>query len=669
YNIYGGTQDNNSQGGPSATDTREGAGNGDWFITLGGDGHQSATEPGNPNITYAQSQQGNLHRIDQLTGEATYIVPQPGPGEGPERYNWDAPILVSPHDPATLYFASQRVWKSTNRGDSWTALSGDLTRNQERFELPIMGRTQSIDNAWDVYAMSVYNTITSVDVSAQDANLIYAGTDDGLLQITEDGGANWRAVEVGSIQGVPETAFVNHVYADLHDANTVYAALDNHKYGDFAPYLVKSTDRGQSWEMATEGIPERTLVWRLVQDHVQPNLLFAATEFGVYFSPDRGGQWIELGGDMPTIGVRDLVIQRRENDLVAGTFGRGFLILDDYSPLREVTDDVLAGEGHLFALRDAKRFNYRRSTNGSVGDDEYRAPNPEYGAVFTYYLRDGYQSLKAQRKKAEGEIEDGDDVPFPGWDALDAERNEEADRVELHIRSSEGEVIARVEGASSKGMHRVAWNLQRDALGPITPGNDSRVGGFAAEPGTYSATLVRVADGQARTLSDPVSFDVVPLRDGALRSAPPADLAAFRERMERLATEMTLFSNAVERADDRIEALEAAHDRARRPDADLAARIDAVQEQLYDLDVALYGSPTKRSLRERTPPSMQSRMFVGYRGLSTQYGPTPLHVESVDIAERELQQARAQLDAITAEVAQIADQLPATGAPVVDMGD
>ncbi|MEM6286335.1 MAG: glycosyl hydrolase [Bacteroidota bacterium] len=669
YNIYGGTQDNNSQGGPSATDTREGAGNGDWFITLGGDGHQSATEPGNPNITYAQSQQGNLHRIDQITGEATYIVPQAGPGEGPERYNWDAPILVSPHDPATLYFASQRVWMSTDRGDSWTALSGDLTRNEERFELPIMGRTQSIDNAWDVYAMSVYNTITSVDVSAQDADLIYAGTDDGLLQVTEDGGGTWRAVEVGSIAGVPERAFVNHVYADLHDANTVYAALDNHKYGDFAPYLVKSTDRGRTWAMATEGIPERTLVWRLVQDHVQPDLLFAATEFGVYFSPDRGGQWIELGGDMPTIGVRDLVIQRRENDLVAGTFGRGFLVLDDYSPLREVTDDVLAGEGHLFGLRDARRFNYRRSTNGSVGDDEYRAPNPEYGAVFTYYLRDGYQSLEAQRREAEGEVEDGDDVPFPGWDALDAERNEEADRVELHVRDAQGDVVARVAGRSAKGLHRVAWDLERDALGPVTPGEQSRVNGFEVEPGTYSATLVRVADGQARTLSGPVSFDVVPLRDGALRSAEPADLAAFRARMEGLMTDMTLFSNAVERAGDRIEAIEAAHDRARRPEAALAGQIDAVQERLYDLDVALYGSPTKRSLRERTPPSMQSRMFVGYRGLTTQYGPTPLHLESVDIAERELQEARGQLDAITAEIAQIADRLPSTGAPVVDMAE
>ncbi len=669
YNIYGGTQDNNSHGGPSATDTREGAGNQDWFITLGGDGHQSATEPGNPNITYAQSQQGNLHRIDQITGESTYIVPQPGPGEGPERYNWDAPIIVSPHDPATIYFASQRVWMSTNRGDSWTALSGDLTRNQERFELPIMGRTQSMDNPWDIYAMSVYNTITSIDVSAQDASVIYAGTDDGLLQITEDGGGSWREVEVGSISGVPATAFVNHVYADLHDTNTVYAALDNHKYGDFEPYLIKSTDRGRSWEMATNGIPERTLVWRLVQDHVEPNLLFAATEFGVYFSPDRGDQWIELGGGMPTIGVRDIKIQQREDDLVAGTFGRGILIIDDYSPLREVSDDILASEAHLFGLRDAKQFRYRNSTNGSVGDDEFRAPNPQYGAVFTYYLSEGFESLKSQRRKAEGKIEDGEDIPFPGWDALDAERREEADRVELHIRDDRGDVIARVSGRASKGLHRTAWSLQRDALAPVTVGRNSFASSSRVEPGTYTATLVRVEDGAVRELSGPVSFDVAPLREGALPGATSAQFTAFRERVENLRSDMTLFSNALSRAEARIEALESAHDRARQPSADLAARIDAVQEQLYQLDVALYGSPTKRSMRERTPPSMQSRLSVGGRGLSTEYGPTQMQRDSVDIAENELQQAKEQVEAIAAEILQIAEELPSTDAPVVDLGN
>lgn len=668
YNVFGGTQDNGSQGGPSRTDARQGIRNGDWYTTLGGDGHQSATEPGNPNIGYAQSQQGNLHRIDRITGEATFIVPQPAPGQT-ERYNWDAPIVVSPHDPATIYFASQRVWKSTDRGDSWTAISGDLTRDQERFELPIMGRVQSYDNAWDLYAMSVYNTISSVDVSPMDANLVYAGTDDGLIQVTEDGGQTWRRIDVGRIDGVPDMAFVNHVYPDRHDANIVFAALDNHKNGDFKPYLIRSDDKGRSWKLMTDGLPERTLVWRLVQDDQKRDLVFVGTENGVYFSPNRGGQWIELDGNMPTISTRDLVIQRREDDLVAATFGRGFFILDDYAPLREINDAVLARDGHLFQLRDAKLYRQRSVTNSSQGDDYYTAPNPDFGAVFTYYLRDGYESLKSQRKSSEKEVEDDEDVPFPGWDALEAERNEESDQVELVIRDSRGDIVARVDGRTSKGLHRVAWDLERDALGPITPGQSSRPSGFMVEPGSYSATLVRTSDGVEATLSGPVSFNVVPLREGALPSAPVATLEAFREQMEALMTDMTLFGNALDRAEDRADALRAAHDRARRPDAGLAARIVAIHERLGDLDLKLSGYDAKDAVGERNPPSIQSRMFVGYRGLSTQHGPTALHRESVAIAEQGLADARAELDAIAAEIASVAAQLPSTGAPTVDLGE
>ncbi|NIQ01753.1 MAG: glycosyl hydrolase, partial [Nitrospinaceae bacterium] len=288
YNIYGGTQDNNTQGGPSRTDTRHGIRNADWFITLFGDGHQPATEPGNPDIIYSEWQQGNLVRVDRITGEIVYIKPQPEIEEDYERFNWDAPILVSPHSPTRLYFASQRVWRSDNRGDSWTALSGDLTRDQERITLTIMGKTWSWDSPWDVLAMSNYNTITSLAESPLQEGLIYAGTDDGLIQVTEDGGQNWRKIEVGSLPGVPKTAFVNDIKADLYDVNTVYVALDNHKFGDLSPYLLKSTDRGQSWQSIRENIPDRTLVWRVVQDHVKPGLLFAATEFGIYFTIDGG---------------------------------------------------------------------------------------------------------------------------------------------------------------------------------------------------------------------------------------------------------------------------------------------------------------------------------------------------------------------------------------------
>ena len=405
YNIYGGTQDNNTQGGPSRTDNVSGIRTADWFVILGGDGHQPATEPGNPDIVYAQSQQGNLTRIDRRTGETVYIQPQAGPGEPPERYNWDAPILVSPHKPSRLYFASQRVWKSEDRGDSWTAISGDLTRNEERFALPIMGDTQSWDSPWDMYAMSNYNSITSLAESPIKAGLIYAGSDDGQIHISQDDGGSWRTTDVGSLPGVPDTAFVNDIRADLHDEDTVYVALDNHKYGDFTPYLLVSKNRGRSWKMITDGIPDKHLVWRLVQDHERASLMFAATEFGVFATLDSGDSWHKLSGGMPTISVRDIQIQRRENDLVAASFGRGFFVLDDYTALRSMDADTLEQEAVLFEPRDAHWYFQKRPLGyrpkGSQGDSLYVAENPPFGSVFTYYLTDSFKTRKQVRQAAE----------------------------------------------------------------------------------------------------------------------------------------------------------------------------------------------------------------------------------------------------------------------------
>ncbi len=306
YNIFGGTQDNNTQGGPSQTFNRNGISNADWFVLLGGDGHQPATEPGNPDIVYAQSQQGNLHRVDRTTGEAVYIRPQNGLDEPYERFNWDAPILVSQHDPKRIYFGSQRVWRSENRGDSWNPISSDLTKNEERLALPIMGRQQSWDAAWDVYAMSTYNTITSLAESAQDENILYAGTDDGLLHATKDGGATWSTQTVDKLPDVPTTAFINDIKADMFDANVAYVALDNHKFGDYRPMLYKTTNGGKSWKSITKGIPYGTLIWRLVQDHVNPQLLFLGTEYGVYVSLNQGDAWHKFSNGMPTISVRDL---------------------------------------------------------------------------------------------------------------------------------------------------------------------------------------------------------------------------------------------------------------------------------------------------------------------------------------------------------------------------
>ncbi len=460
YFVYGGTQDNGSHGGPSRTDNDQGISNADWFKILGADGHQTATEPGNPDIMYAEFQQGVLHRIDRITGEQVLIQPQPGEGEGPERFNWDSPILVSPHKPTSIFYASHRVWRSDDRGDSWMAISGDLTRDQERMSMPIMGRQQSWDNPWDFSAMSEYNTITSLAESPVQKGLIYAGTDDGLIQVTEDGGQNWRKVEAGSIKDIPATAFINDIRADLFDARTVYAALDNHKYGDFKPYVLKSTDAGQSWISIASNIPENTMVWRLVQDHVKKDLLFAATEYGIYFTTNGGNNWNKLKSGIPTISFRDLTIQRRENDLVCASFGRGFFILDDYSPLREFIAGDKSVEMVMFPVKDAWLY-VPKSVTGGQGASRYVAENPPFGAIISYYLPADIPSLKSDRQEKEKELDkEGQDIPFPGWEKLDAEKLQKAPEIRLIIKDTRGDLVNTIAGKSSKGIHRISWNLQ-----------------------------------------------------------------------------------------------------------------------------------------------------------------------------------------------------------------
>ena len=302
---------------------------------------------------YAQWQQGNLNRHDRITGENVTIKPQPKLGEKFERYNWDAPILVSPHNPQRIYHASQRVWKSDDRGDTWTTISGDLTKNMERIQTPFYGKKQKWDNAWDIYAMSNYSTITSLSESPKQEGLLYAGTDDGIIQITENGGASWRKVDFSKIKGLPNTAFVNDIKADMYDANVVYAVFDNHKYGDYQPYLFKSVNKGKTWTDMSANLPDRTLLWRIVQDHEKSNLMFLGTEFGVYFTSNGGGKWQKLKGGFPNISVRDLAIQKRENDLVAATFGRGIYILDDYSALRQIDTSK---EAQLFTPKDGELY-------------------------------------------------------------------------------------------------------------------------------------------------------------------------------------------------------------------------------------------------------------------------------------------------------------------------
>ena len=627
---------------------------------------------GNPNIGYAETQQGGLYRIDRISGEQVAIQPQAGKGEKHERYNWDAPIVVSRHDPKRLYFGSYRVWKSDNRGDSWTSISPDLTKDEERLALPIMGAVQSFDNPWDVYAMSTYNTITSITESEIDPNLLYIGTDDGIIQVTEDGGANWRKILVERLPGVPSGAFVNDIKADLHDANTVYVTLDHHKFGNFKPFVYRSTDRGKSWTSISSNLPENHIVWRIVQDHVKKELMFAATEFGIYCTLNSGGKWIKLKGGVPTISFRDLAIQRRENDLIGASFGRGFFVFDDYSSLRELTEDKLKEEAVLFPTRDAWAYN-PKSQVGSQGSTRYTAPNPAFGAVFTYHIGEAYTSMKKDRKKNEKKMaKNKQALAFPGWDALESEMNEEKTKLWLTIKDSNGNVIRTLKAPAKKGFNRMAWNLRYPSKRSIRLGQkENRSGRWSRNafvaPGTYTASLSKELKGVVTPLSEPISFKVKPLRKGALEGSSPEEIVAYKEELELLTTAYSAVSNTLGEQKEKATAMALAAENSNAERGALTQDMYFLSNQLRDIDRMMNGNKAKGEVGEKDSPTIGSRIGFARRGLLTTYGPTDLHKQCLGIAREELQIVREQVEKIDAvTIPAIENVLREMGAPYIE---
>jgi photosystem II stability/assembly factor-like uncharacterized protein len=672
YNIYGGTQDNGSHGGPSQTKSQVGILNSDWWITLGADGHQSATEPGNPDITYGEFQEGWLWRIDQTTGEIVFVQPQPRANEPHERFNWDAPILVSPHKPERLYFASYRVWKSENRGDDWTPISSDLTRNEERFNLSIMGGQQSWDNPWDVGAMSNYNTITSLAESPLQEGLIYAGTDDGILQVTDDGGNTWRKIMLGTIKGVPSRAFVNDVRADLHDANTVYLVLDNHKEGDLKPYLLKSTDKGNTWTFINGNLPNRLITWRIVQDHKKKDMLFAATEFGIYFTNNAGNTWTKLDGGVPTISFRDVTIQRREDDLVGGSFGRGIYILDDISPLRDF--DASTKEPTLFKVQPAYWYIERDAVYGQ-GHSQFAAKNPPYGATFTYYLPEKLKSAKDVRTEKEKELtKQKTNIPFPGWDNLKEENLQEEPALLLMVKTSDGEVVNTVEGTNKKGFNRVAWDLsyaERNGVrleAPTGEGDDEFLPSpYRATPGMYSVELYQRTNGELQQLSSAQNFEVKPLGEGALPAKPVTEINVFREKFQEFQQDLTATTTVLEKSLQKVDAMKRALDQAERPSKALSDKIFDAKSQLSALNIKMQGNPAKNEIGERNPPLPGDGVFIGTVALINTYGPTGNQKAALDRANNQLQNIKKELSTmVNRTLPGLESELKTAGAPWIE---
>jgi photosystem II stability/assembly factor-like uncharacterized protein len=607
YYVYGGTQDNATMGGPSRTTNETGIVNSDWFLTIGGDGFETQVDPTNPAIVYSQYQYGGLARYDRSTGEVLWIQPIEEKGEQGLHWNWDSPLIISPHSPTRLYFAANKVFRSDDRGSTWKKVSGDLTRGIDRNTLPVMGKVWGPEAINKHGNTAIWGNVSFLSESVLREGLLYAGTDDGLIQVTEDGGAHWRKID--KFPAVPELAYVSSVHASKFDENVVYATFDHHQNGDLAPYVLKSTNKGNSWTSISANLPARGSVHCFAQDNVDANLLFVGTEFGIYVSVDGGAKWTQLKGGLPTIAVMDIDIHREQSDLVLATFGRGFYVLDDYTPLRTVSSAILKSEAHLFPVKDAPMFV--ETSQSESGDNFYRASNPPFGATMTYYLKDSYKSLKQTRQDAAKEAaKKGVVPPYPSLDELRAEADEKPPAIVVTIKDGDGTVLRRIAGANASGMNRVNWDLRFSSVEPVVKGTASEAGrsGWLAMPGPYTATISKVIGGTETVIAGPEAFTAVPIGHSTLPVTDPQARQAFMDKATRLQRAVMGSVNMIDDLTGRVSAQRVALEQASNQDSTLASDVRNLERDLSAMRRAFRGDEVIARYNESQMPSITDRV-------------------------------------------------------------
>jgi photosystem II stability/assembly factor-like uncharacterized protein len=680
YNVYGGLQDNNSLGGPSRTRSEHGILNQDWFVTQDGDGFVSRVDPEDPNTIYAALQHGVITRYDKRTGERIGIQPQENKGGVPLRWNWDSPFIISPHSHTRLYMGAQFLYRSDDRGSSWTIVSPDLTRQIDRNTLPVMGRIWGPDAVAKNTSTALYGNISAVAESPKREGLLYVGTDDGLVQVSEDAGGHWRKID--RLPGVPADAYIARVRASQHDAATVYVAAENHQNGDFKPYLLKSIDGGRTWKSIAGDLPERGSVYAIAEDHVDPNLLFAGTEFAAYVSKDGGQHWRKIAG-VPTIAVRDIAIQKRESDLVIGTFGRGIYIVDDYSAVRAATPSSPTKAATLYSTRDALLYvptqQYAMPGKGFQGEMFYQGDNPPFGATFTYQLHDAIKTLKEKRIDAEKDAEKaGRPIQYPTAEQLRAEAAEEAPTVLLTVSSAAGTPIRVLTGPTAKGVHRVTWDLRAPAhqLPPNRPRGeleelfgDPLVGPYVV-PGDYVATLAQRVGGVVTQLAGPVAFKVVLDPQTPYTMADQTARWQFQEKLQALRRDIAGALELANTTSTRLQAIVNALDQTPAAPRPLHDRARALQQRLSEILVALRGDRSLGSRSGALPTAISERVNTISQEMNRSLGrQTTTHEQQYEIAAELFGPQRAALrQLVDADLTALERELERLGAPFVPRG-
>lgn len=663
YNIYGGTQDNNSMGGPSRTTNTAGIVNSDWYITNGGDGFESQIDPVDPNIVYAQAQYGWIVRYDKKSGESVGIQPMPGKGQPAYRWNWDAPLLISPHNHKRLYFCANQVFRSDDMGDSWNVISGDMTRQIDRNLIPVMGKIQSPDVVMKNKSTTIYGNIVALDESPKQENLLYIGTDDGLVHVTENAGDTWK--KMSTFPGIPDKTYVNQLKASKHDANVVFAVFNNHKNGDFKPYILKSTDKGSSWTSISGNLPAKGTVYCMEQDHVNPDLLFAGTEFGVFFTKDGGKKWIQLKAGLPTIAIRDMEIQQRENDLVLASFGRGFYVLDDYSPLRSVTDEVLAKEAHIFPVKKSLMFIESSPLGGrkksNQGESYYTAENPPVGANFYVYLTADYKTLKEKRQEAEKKAKEANQqIKYPTREELIAEARDEKPKLLLVINNDKGETVKKIELAASPGINKATWDFREVTTTAIylnkkEPGRyESSDEGYLALPGKYTAMVYKIDGKEVTKLTDAVPFEIEMLNNATLPAADRASQKLFIDDLGEARRQLRALSSLKEENQNKLKYIEQAIIEYPTLSIELYGKVKELKDKLYNVGIELYGNSELGKQEVETYPSLFERVETSVWYLwGSRSAPTGSAKTNLAIAKDEMTGTKTKLEEVAKGVKEL----------------